>query len=82
MHLLVFCCTNPLSSLTFTATETETEIVPSSAKLHRAPSWMKRNMSFMKRFKSNGPSIEPWGTPWLSGPHELNVFLLGIYKSP
>ena len=46
----------------------------SSAQLYYWHFSMKRNKSFMKMLKRRGPSMEPWGTPFVNTAHELLLF--------
>ena len=39
------------------------DMVLSSAKFKRSASFIQKNKSFIKKLKSIGPNIEPWGTP-------------------
>ena len=34
---------------------------------------MKRNKSVMKMLKRKGPSMEPWGTPFVDSAHDLRI---------
>ena len=49
------------------------KLVSSANKTILSLLFVKEGKSFMYRRKSKGPSIDPWGTPWVTLPQSETV---------